>query len=91
MPTKGKPIIIIDRYTMVQIARYPSVKEAAKDLEIPANSIYQSLCFRVPIYESYFIYEDEFLKWTPSEQVFRKVRGLKISQKLEELRNGEYE
>ena len=87
MPTKGKPIIILDRYTMVQIARYPSVKVAAKDLKIPANSIYQSICFRVSTYESYFIYEDEFLKWSPSEQVFRKVRGLKISQKLEELRN----
>lgn len=86
MPRKGKPIIILDRYTMVQIARYPSVKVAAKDLKIPANSIYQSICFRVPTYESYFIYEDEFFKWTPSEQMFRKVRGLKISQKLEELR-----
>lgn len=87
MPSKGKPIIILDRYTMVQIARYPSVKVAAKDLKIPASSIYQSICFRVPVYESYFIYEDEFLKWSPSEQMFRKVRGLKISQKLEELRN----
>ena len=27
MPSKGRPIIIIDRYTMNQIARYPSVKD----------------------------------------------------------------
>lgn len=86
MPTKGKPIIIIDRYTMVQIARYPSVKEAARDLEIPVNTIYQSLCFRVPSYESYFVYENEFCKWRPSERAFMKVRGLKVSKKLEDLR-----
>ncbi len=86
MPSKGKPIIILDRYTMVQIARYPSVKEAARDLEISKNSIYQSLCFRVPSYESYFIYEHEFSKWFPAERIFIKVRGLKVSKKLEELR-----
>ena len=86
MPTKGKPIIIIDRYTMVQIAKYPSVKEAAKDLEIPSSSIYQSLCFRIPVYESYFIYDEEYNKWFPAERAYRKVRGLKISKKLEELR-----
>lgn len=86
MPSKGKPIIILDRYTMALIAKYPSVKEAAKELDIPANTIYQCLCFRVPSYESYFIYEDEYNKWFPAERKFRKVRGLKVSKKLEELR-----
>lgn len=86
MPTKGKPIIIIDRYTMVQIAKYPSVKEAAMDLNIPSGTIYVCLIQRVPSYDCYWIYENEFSKWYPSEGVFRRVRGLKVSKKLEELR-----
>lgn len=86
MPSKGKTIIILDRYTMVQIAKYPSVKEAAKELDIPANTIYHCLCFRVPSFESYFIYEHEFSKWFPAERQFRRVRGLKVSKRLEELR-----
>lgn len=87
MPTKGTPIIIIDRYTMKQIARYPSVREASDDLSISTNTIYQSLCCRVPVYESYFVYADEYGKWRPAERMFMRVRGLKRSEKLEELRS----
>ena len=71
---------------MGQIARYPSVREASDDLSIPRNSIYASLCGRIPCYDSYFIYENEFIKWRPAEQSFKRVRGIKVSQKLEELR-----
>lgn len=71
---------------MVQIARYPSAKEASSDLSIPLGSIYDSLCSRIPCYDSYFIYENEFIKWRPAEQSYKRVRGIKVSQKLEELR-----
>lgn len=86
MSRKGKPIIVIDRYTRAVIARYPPVKEAAKDLSIPPNTIYQSLCVGISCYEAYFIYENEFGNWAPSETAFIRVRGMKISKKLEELR-----
>ena len=91
MPRKGRAIVILDRYTMVQIARYPSVREASQDLSIPQNSIYASLWGGIPVYESYFVYEDEMNRWMPSWKVFFRVRGLKVSERLEELRNGEYE
>lgn len=86
MPTKGRPIVIIDRYTWAEIARYPSVKAAAKDLAIPFNTIYQCLFSKVPSYDAYFIYEDEFDHWVPVRTAFKRVRGLKISTRLEELR-----
>ena len=71
---------------MAVIATYPSVKEASRDLGIPQNTIYQSLCFRVPSYESYFIYKEELRRWKPANRIYMRVRGLKVSQRLEELR-----
>ena len=86
MATKARPIVIIDRYTWAEIARYPSVKEAAADLAIPFNTIYQCLCCRVPSYDAYFIYEHEFARWSPTKASRMKVNGLKVSARLEELR-----
>lgn len=58
MPIKGKPIVVIDRYTMAEIVRYPSVRDAAADLAIREGTIYQSLCGRSVSHEAYFVYED---------------------------------
>ena len=86
MATKARPIVIIDRYTRAVIARYPSVKEAARDLAIPSNTIYQCLCARVASYDSYCIYENEIGRWSPAEMTYMRVNGLKVSERLEELR-----
>ena len=85
-PRIGRPIVIIDRYTKARMARYQSAREAAEDLSISKNTIYASLCSRIPVYESYFVYEDELYKWKPTEQRFWRVRGVKTNPKLEELR-----
>lgn len=86
MPTKGKPIVVIDRYTRAVIARYPSVKEAAEDLSVPAASIYDSLASRIACYEAYFVYEEEMGRWHPHVGAWMRVNGLKVSRRLEELR-----
>lgn len=86
MPRKGKPIIILDRYMLTQIARYPSIRLASEDLGIPMSSIYTSICQRTAVYDSYFIYEREFKNWQPAEHAWRRVNGTQSSEKLEELR-----
>ena len=86
MPSKGKPIVVIDRYTRAVIARYPSVKEAAEDLSIPAGSIYVSISSRTACYEAYFVYEKEMGRWRPHAGAWMRVNGLKVSRRLEELR-----
>lgn len=86
MPAKGMPVVVIDRYTMKRIARYQSVREAADDLSIPANTIYQCLSSRVASYDAYFAYEHELPGWKPSKRSWMRVNGLKVSARLEELK-----
>lgn len=86
MNTTSRPIVIIDRYTFKKIAEYPSVKEASKDLSIPKNTIYQCLIGRIPSYDSYFIYRHEYDRWKPASRAWMRVNGVKVSEKLEELR-----
>ena len=87
MPAKGRSIIVLDRYTLIQIARFSSVKEAARELEIPENSIYMSIWQKTAVYDSYFVYEKDSTTWRPTATVYRRVNGIKVSRRLEELRN----
>lgn len=84
---QGSSIIILDRYTMKKVASFQTVNEASAYLAIPASSIYVSICQRISIYECFFLYEKDMQKFKPSQRVFRRVRGVKVSEKLEQLRS----
>ena len=90
MPATGRPIVIIDRYTFKPLAEYPSVKEAAKDLSIPESTIYQCIQKKAPSYDSYFMYKYQADKWTPAPRIWMRVNGIKVCEKLEELRKEAY-
>ena len=84
----GKDVIVaIDRYTMQEVGRWPTVNEAARLLDICSNTIYVALAKRRPVYECYWVYaRDLITTWRPAHACFNRVRGTKVSEKLEALK-----
>lgn len=83
---KGKSVVVLDRYSKKELARYASVNEASEALDIPTGSIYSSICMRISNYECFFVYERDLQDFKPRPRVFRRVRNVKVSEKVEALR-----
>ena len=83
---KGKSVVVLDRYSKKELARYASVNEAAGGLNISPSSIYSAICMRIAIYDCYFVYERDLQEFNPRPRVFRRVRNVKVSEKVEALR-----
>ena len=79
-------IIVIDRWTMKELARYSSATEASMELGVRINSIYVSIHHRKPAYECYFVYKSELKNWKPAPECFKRRKGTKTTDKLEALR-----
>lgn len=84
----GKDIIVaIDRYTLQEVGRWPTVNEAARLLDLRSNTIHVAIAKRRPVYECYWVYYGDLITtWRPAHAVFNKVRGVKTSPKLEALK-----
>ena len=78
-------ILVISQYNMVIIARYPSVMEASKALDVPEGSIRNGLSTRKARHECYWVYASQLNDWKPASTIFRKVKGLKTSEKIKRL------
>ena len=78
-------VIILDRWTKKEIARYPCVTKAAEDLGIRLNSIYVALSQRQVAYECYWVYAKDLPDWQPSLKRYARVRGNKCIDKLKVL------
>lgn len=89
MPQRGyskDTVVVIDVATKREITRYPSVAEASRDLGIPICTIYSAISVRTAAYECYFVYSRCLDGFLPRKHAFRRVRGLKVSERLEQLR-----
>ena len=75
-------VVILDRWTKREIARYPCVTKAAEDLGIRLNSIYVALSQRQVAYECYWVYAKDLSDWQPSLKRYVKTRGTKCPEKL---------
>jgi len=84
---KGKSVVVLDCYSMKVMAEYPSVRHTSEALDIPAPSIYSSICHRTACRESFFVYKRNFQDFKPAPRAFRRVNGIKVSDKLEALRS----
>lgn len=82
----GRPIVVLDKYTRKEIARYPTIQEGAKDLELKENSVRVALSLRTPIFDCYFVYQEKLEDWEPRKRCWSCVRGNKESQKINELK-----
>lgn len=78
-------VVILDRWTKKEIARYPCVTKAAEDLGIRPNSIYVALSQRQVTYECYWVYAKDLPDWQPSPKRHVKTRGTKCLEKLKIL------
>ena len=80
-------VVVLDRYTMNQVARYPGVEAAAADLEVKAPSIRRAIHGRIAVYDCYWVYEQDLPSWMPKVTCHKRVNGLKGSEKLRKLLN----
>ena len=78
-------VVILDRWTKREIARYPCVTKAAEDLGIRPNSIYVAISQRQVAYECYWVYAKDLPNWQPSLKRHVKTRGIKCPEKLKVL------
>ncbi len=78
-------VVILDRWTKKEIARYPCVTKAAEDLGVKLNSIYVALSQRQVAYDCYWVYAKDLPNWQPSPKSHVKTRGVKCPEKLKIL------
>lgn len=78
-------VVIINRLTMEQVDRFDTVSMAAKSLGVKAMSIYRSLCGRIPVYDCYWVYEKNLPYWIPKHTCFKRLKGIKVPEKLQVL------
>ena len=78
-------VVILDRWTKREIAKYPCVVKAAEDLGIRPSSIYRAISQRCVAYECYWVYAEDLPNWQPSPKRYAKVRGTKCPDKLKVL------
>ena len=82
----GKDIVVVlDRFSMEEKARFSSVAEAAEKLEIPVVSIYVALSQRVSSYGCYFVYSRNLTSFQPKPCCWKRVRGIRSSNELRKL------
>ena len=75
-------VVILDRWTKREIARYQCVVKAAEDLGIRPSSIYRAISQRGVAYECYWVYAKDLPNWQPSLKRYAKIRGTKCPDKL---------
>lgn len=75
-------VVILDRWTKREIARYPCVAKAAEDLGIRPSSIYRAISQRCVAYECYWVYAEDLPNWQPTPKRYAKIRGTKCPDKL---------
>ena len=78
-------VVVLERFTMKEIARYGSVMEAAADLDLKAASIRRAINGHVCAFDCYWVYASELDSWMPKKTWFRRVNGNKTSPRLREL------
>ena len=78
-------VLVVNQYNRVIIARYQSVEEASKALDIPKNAIWYGLSTGRVRYECYWVWASQIDNWEPAPVVFRRVRELKTPEKLKKL------
>lgn len=79
------PIVILDRFTMKEVARYATIREAAKTLDLNVSSIRHAVYLRIPIYQCYWVFASELSVFVPRPSAHIRVHGVKISPKLQLL------
>ena len=75
-------IEVYDAWSSKKICEFGSVKDAAEDMLIPENEIYEALAFGLPIDGNIFM--RRFIKNTPSGKALRK-RVIQIDTEGNEL------
>ena len=80
-------VVVLDRYTMKEVARFDSTQIASRELDIKATTIRRAIASHSAAYECYWVYEKELPNWTPKKVYFARVHGIKQSPKLQELLN----
>ena len=78
-------VVILNRYTLEKVARYPGAVAAAEDLGLKVQSIRRAICGHVCVYDCYWVYEKELPSWMPRKMCFKRVNGNKSSEKLRRL------
>jgi hypothetical protein len=79
------PLVILDRFTMKEVARFATIKEAAVTLELNVSSIRHAVCLRIPVYQCYWVFASELSVFVPRPSAHIRVHGVKISPKLQLL------
>lgn len=82
----GRPVVVLDKYTRKEIARYDTIQQAATDLGIPEQSVRVALSLKTATRECYFVYEEKLDSWEPAKRWWRRVRGIKESPRVMELK-----
>ena len=80
-------VVVINRFTMREVARYPGVEAAAADLELKAMSIRRAIHGHIAVYDCYWVYAQELPDWMPHYTCRKRVNGLRGSEKLRKLLN----
>ena len=80
-------VVILDRYTLKEVARFDSTPIASKELGIKATTIRRAIASHCAAYDCYWVYERELPNWTPKRVCFIRANGVKQSPKLQELLN----
>ena len=79
------PIVIIDRYTMKEVARFATIKQAVTELELNEGSIRHAVSLGTPIYQCYWVYLSAMPNFKPAYTRHIRVHGVKTSPKLQAL------
>lgn len=79
------PLVILDRFTMKEVARFATIKEAAVTLDLNVSSIRHAVTLRTPIYQCYWVYASALDTFMPKETAHIRVHGVKVSPKLQQL------
>ena len=78
-------VVVLERFTLEEVVRYPSTTIAERELGIKAATIRRAIHGHLPVYDCYWVYEKELPTWTPRKTYFVRVNGNKVSPKLSEL------
>ena len=78
-------LVVIDSYTMEELARFSTVKDAAEKLGVNANSVYVGIHTKKPVYECYWVYAKNMKNWKPAPLCHRKTKGTKVPPELQKL------
>lgn len=80
-------VVVIDRLTMREVARYQGVEAAAADLELKSMTIRRAIHGHIAVYDCYWVYANDLSDWMPKITCWKRLKGLKGSEKLRKLLN----